>query len=139
MIEYTRHIIEGEKADFDGILSPETLQLRVGAEVMVTSTVSRVEGVVNGARGRVVAFDNGFPVVFFNSGVTKTIFNTVAFLLLENFSISFRVHIRMIYFLQEIKQGISRARVLPLVLSWGITVHKVMIIKLSLQNCESKF
>ncbi|MCA9301621.1 AAA family ATPase [Candidatus Saccharibacteria bacterium] len=87
------------------VLAPEILELKVGAEVMFVAN-NFAEGYVNGTRGRVVDFRDGFPYVELqrNRRVIKVATNSWA--------------------LEE--DGKERARVtqLPLRLAWAITIHK---------------
>ncbi|KAI4809121.1 hypothetical protein KUCAC02_018032 [Chaenocephalus aceratus] len=84
------------------------IQLKVGAQVMLTKNLDVARGLVNGARGVVVAFENGkhgLPHVHFLCGVTEV-------LKLE----------RWVF-----KSGgglhLSRQQ-LPLKLAWAISIHK---------------
>ncbi|KAK1878707.1 ATP-dependent DNA helicase PIF1 [Dissostichus eleginoides] len=84
------------------------IQLKVGAQVMLTKNLDVARGLVNGARGVVVAFENGkhgLPRVHFLCGVTEV-------LKLE----------RWVF-----KSGgglhLSRQQ-LPLKLAWAISIHK---------------
>ncbi|XP_012709981.2 ATP-dependent DNA helicase PIF1 isoform X2 [Fundulus heteroclitus] len=84
------------------------IQLKVGAQVMLTKNLDVARGLVNGARGVVVAFDSGkqgFPCVRFLCGVTEV-------LKLE----------RWVF---KSAGGIYLSRQqLPLKLAWAISIHK---------------
>lgn len=86
------------------VLAPETLELKVGAEVMFVAN-NFGAGFVNGTRGRVVDFADNMPVVALSSGREIKV---------ERHS----------WKLEE--DGRARAEVaqLPLRLAWAITIHK---------------
>ncbi|MFA6251464.1 MAG: PIF1 family DEAD/DEAH box helicase [Candidatus Paceibacterota bacterium] len=89
-----------------GCLSPETLSLKVGAEVMFTKN-NQKEGFVNGTLGEVVDFKNGtgYPLVQTKKGKT---------ILVEPMEWSVE------------ENGKIKAKIIqmPLRLAWAITVHK---------------
>lgn len=89
------------------VLAPETLDLKVGAEVMFVAN-NFPEGYVNGSRGRVIGFDegSGLPEVRLLSSGKKIRVDYQNWTLMED--------------------GKKRAEVvqLPLRLAWAITVHK---------------
>ncbi len=89
-----------------GCLSPATLVLKVGAEVMFTKNNSK-EGYVNGTLGTVVSFESGsnLPIVKTRSGR------------------SIRVE-AMDWTVEENGKVRGRITQLPLRLAWAITVHK---------------
>lgn len=89
-----------------GCLSPETLILKKGAEVMCTKN-NQKEGFVNGTLGRVVGFEKGSgePLVTTRRGRTITV-SPMDWSVEENGKV--RAHIAQI----------------PLRLAWAITVHK---------------
>jgi ATP-dependent exoDNAse (exonuclease V) alpha subunit len=99
---------KGSKAKVEqlskGLLAPEVLELKVGAEVMFVAN-NFGAGFVNGSRGRVVKFDRDVPVVQ----------------LLNGRDISVEPHS---WSLSE--DGRVRAEItqLPLRLAWAITIHK---------------
>jgi ATP-dependent exoDNAse (exonuclease V) alpha subunit len=88
----------------NGLLVPETLVLKPGAEVMFVAN-NFAAGFVNGSRGRVVDFDNGLPVVQLTGGRRLRVEP-------HNWSLSEDGRVRA-----EISQ-------LPLRLAWAITIHK---------------
>lgn len=99
---------KGSKAKLEqlakGLLVPEVLHLKKGAEVMFVAN-NFAEGFVNGSRGRVVDFENGMPVVLMLSGRRRRV---------EPHSWSL------------VEDGKVRAEIsqLPLRLAWAITIHK---------------
>jgi ATP-dependent DNA helicase PIF1 len=89
------------------VLAPETLELKVGAEVMFVAN-NFAEGYVNGSRGQVIRFDeeSGLPEVrLLSTGRTVDV-EYQSWTLMED--------------------GKKRAEVmqLPLRLAWAITIHK---------------
>ena len=89
-----------------GCLSPENLQLKIGAEVMCTKN-SQKDGFVNGTLGTVVRFEagSGYPVIETRGGRKVTI-EPLEWTLEENGKIK------------------AQIRQIPLRLAWAITVHK---------------
>ncbi len=89
-----------------GCLSPETLTLKAGAEVMFTKNNPK-EGFVNGTLGTVLDFDdlNGLPIVKTRGG--------------------WQIKVEPMDWMVE-ENGVARAKIsqLPLRLAWAITVHK---------------
>ncbi|KAK6484300.1 ATP-dependent DNA helicase PIF1-like [Huso huso] len=84
------------------------LQLKVGAQVMLTKNLDVQKGLVNGARGVVAGFETGnkgFPLVRFLCGVTEVM--------------------KMQRWLFKAGSGIYLSRQqLPLKLAWAISIHK---------------
>lgn len=89
-----------------GCLSPEHLQLKIGAEVMCTKN-SQKDGFVNGTLGTVVRFEagSGYPVIQTRGG-RKIVIEPLEWTLEENGKIK------------------AQIRQIPLRLAWAITVHK---------------
>jgi ATP-dependent DNA helicase PIF1 len=86
------------------------LQLRKGARVMMIKNVSVEEGLVNGSVGVIVEFENGLPVVKFDNGVQRAV----------NYS-DWEI---------EVANARVKASQIPLMLCWGITVHKIQSLTL---------
>jgi len=87
------------------VLTPEILELKIGAEVMFVAN-NFAAGYANGSRGRVVDFQDGIPVVKLQTG---------------------RKHIKVEKHVWRYEEdGKERATVaqLPLRLAWAITIHK---------------
>lgn len=86
------------------LLAPEELELKVEAEVMFVAN-NFAEGFVNGSRGRVIGFKNGYPLVQLLNGRIIEV---------EPHSWSL------------VEDGKTRAEIkqLPLRLAWAITIHK---------------
>ena len=99
---------KGAKAKLEqlakGLLVPETLKLKIGAEVMFVAN-NFSEGFVNGSRGQVIAFEGNTPVVQLVNGRRLRVEP-------HNWSLSEDGRIRA-----EVSQ-------LPLRLAWAITIHK---------------
>ena len=100
---------KGSKAKIEqlmkGMLTPEILELKVGAEVMFVAN-NFAEGFVNGSRGRIIAFDKASnPIVRMTNNRLITV---------EPHTWSLN------------EDGLVRAEVtqLPLRLAWAITIHK---------------
>lgn len=90
-----------------GCLSPETLALKVGAQVMFTKNDTTQHRFVNGTLGTIAGFskEDGNPIVKINSG--RTVFAEPA-----DWSI------------EEGGRIFARITQVPLRLAWAITVHK---------------
>src|ERR1039458_6490683 len=99
---------KGAKAKLEqlskGLLVPETLLLKIGAEVMFVAN-NFSEGFVNGSRGQVVGFQGGLPIVELVGGRRLRVEP-------HSWSLTEDGHLRA-----EISQ-------LPLRLAWAITIHK---------------
>lgn len=87
-----------------GILAPEILELKRGAEVMFVANNFPL-GFVNGTRGTVIDFRGNNPVVVTSSGKEVTV---------ESHS----------WGVEEDGRKIAEAAQLPLRLAWAITIHK---------------
>jgi ATP-dependent DNA helicase PIF1 len=83
-------------------LTEETLNLKVGAFVMCVSNLCLEQGVSNGSIGKVIDFENKYPVVQFEKC---------------------KLTIGLKEFKSENIPGISIYQV-PLILAWSITIHK---------------
>lgn len=89
----------------DGVTIPETLKLKVGAQVMLTFNINVAVGLCNGTRGVVQRFRSGFPVVKFDNGME---------LLVNQLPMDFEERGHLVF----------RRVQLPLRLAWAITIHK---------------
>jgi ATP-dependent DNA helicase PIF1 len=88
-----------------GILAPEVLELKIGAEVMFIAN-DFGSGFVNGSRGRVIGFYNDLPQVKLAS--------SQRIITVEPHSWS----------LNEDQKKLAEVSQLPLRLAWAITIHK---------------
>lgn len=99
---------QGAKAKLEqlakGLLVPDSLELKEGAEVMFVAN-NFGEGFVNGSRGRVIGFNNSMPVVELMNGRKVTV-EPHTWSLAED---------------GKVRAEISQ---LPLRLAWAITIHK---------------
>lgn len=104
----------------NGMKAPKELFLKVGAQVMLTKNLSTADGLVNGARGIIIGFEKSGGKSFFSQ------------LPIVKFSIILGSEkkeelITLIHDTWEIKQGdkVIASRIqIPLVLAWGISIHK---------------
>ncbi|XP_033330243.2 pif1 DNA helicase [Megalopta genalis] len=84
---------------------PGKLVLKVGAQVMLLKNINVSGGLVNGARGVVVNFQNGAPVVQFKSGSPY--------------------HVKLqIWNLKTTSGSIVQRKQIPLNLAWAFSIHK---------------
>jgi ATP-dependent DNA helicase PIF1 len=86
------------------------LELKQGARVMMIKNVNVEEGLVNGSVGTVVEFENGLPIVKFDNGVQRAV----------NYS----------DWELEVNNAKVKASQIPLMLCWGITIHKIQSLTL---------
>jgi ATP-dependent DNA helicase PIF1 len=87
------------------VLAPETLELKIGAEVMFVAN-NPAAGYVNGSRGQIVSFDDGLPVVNLTGSSRKIKVDGHDWKLEED---------------GKVRAEVSQ---LPLRLAWAITIHK---------------
>lgn len=106
-------------------LAYETLNLKVGAQVMMIKNTYQKEGIINGSLGVVKDFSvkKQHPIVEFANGQTLTI--TPQDWTIDRFD-------------EEKKEIISEAGItqIPLILSWAITIHKAQGLTLDKIRCD---
>ena len=119
---------EGEKKKLEFLkkncLAPQTLELKIGAQVMMLKNTLQKLGIINGSIGIIKAFSpKGLPIVEFNNGQIHTIEK-------EEWSIE--------EFDQLKQKLVKRAKILqvPLMLAWAITVHKSQGMTLDSIECD---
>lgn len=110
----------------DSVLSPDDLQLKVGARVMFTK--NHQDGLwVNGTLGTVTGFNNSLPMVLIDDD-TQPI--TVDYVTWENSKYVIQKHANsrdnagdeIVPIVKEILGSFTQV---PLMLAWAITIHKV--------------
>ena len=115
------------KIDFlkKNCLAGQSLELKVGAQVMMLKNTHQKEGVTNGSIGIIKEFStrNNYPIVEFNNGKILTI--TPEIWSLEKFD----VEKREIVVEAEMSQ-------MPLLLAWAITIHKSQGMTLDKVKCD---
>ncbi|MBU6338422.1 MAG: AAA family ATPase [Rickettsiales bacterium] len=106
-------------------LAPETLKLKVGAQVMMIKNTYQKDGIINGSLGVVKEFSakKNYPVVEFANGKIITI--SPEEWLLEKYD-------------EQKKELISEAGLeqIPLILSWAMTIHKSQGLTLDKISCD---
>jgi len=90
------------------------LELKVGAQIMLTKNLDVNKGLVNGARGVVTKFQQGLPLVKFVQGE--------------------ELLVKREKFVTKLSSGIISRVQLPLKLAWAISIHKSQ--GLTLDCCE---
>ena len=105
-------------------LAPETLELKIGAQVMMLKNYWQDSGIVNGSTGIVVDFsEDGIPVVEFYNGRTYEIKS-------EDWTVEiFNPETNEMEFVAGMTQ-------IPLRLAWAITVHKSQGMTLDKIKCQ---
>ncbi len=106
-------------------IAPETLRLKMGAQVMMTKNTYQKDGVINGSLGIVKGFSlkKKYPIVEFNNGVELTI--SPEEWSIENFDNTKK----------ELVQEAVVAQI-PLILAWAITIHKSQGLTLDKISCD---
>jgi ATP-dependent DNA helicase PIF1 len=112
---------ERAKKILEKCLMPTSLELKIGAQVMLCVNLDQERGLVNGSIGEVVGFTpwmrGVIPVVKFQNGITQDI---------ESWEWTIR----------ENEQAIGTRTQIPLRLAWAITVHKSQGMTLEKVECH---
>jgi ATP-dependent DNA helicase PIF1 len=115
------------KKDFlrKNCLAPESMELKVGAQVMMLKNTYQKEGIINGSLGIIQDFSKktNHPIVRFNNGVLLTIAPEIW--ALEKFDVEKR----------EIITEAEMSQV-PLLLAWAMTIHKSQGMTLDKVKCD---
>ncbi|MFT6220460.1 MAG: ATP-dependent exoDNAse (exonuclease V) alpha subunit [Myxococcota bacterium] len=115
------------KKDFlrKNCLAPESMELKVGAQVMMLKNTYQKEGIINGSLGIIQDFSKktNHPIVRFNNGVLLTIAPEIW--ALEKFDVEKR----------EIVTEAEMSQV-PLLLAWAMTIHKSQGMTLDKVKCD---
>ncbi len=106
-------------------LAPETLRLKIGAQVMMIKNTYQKDGIINGSLGVIRGFSpkKSFPLVEFTNGKILTIGPEEW--LVEKFD-------------EVRKEMVTEAAVnqVPLILAWAITIHKSQGLTLDKISCD---
>lgn len=101
------------KFNFDHFLTPKSLELCIGAKVMVTKNIPS-QNLVNGDMGRVISFGNGCVVIRTKSGehiLERQIWQSIRYKWNSNS--------------KTISQETEGTFIqIPLILGWAVTIHK---------------
>ena len=112
---------------------PDTIELRVGAEVMLLKNLSTDEGLVNGSRGRVVRFESNLDFVEERYSVVPEHFpgNLRMFPVVEFFVVFGSTTEKVEKLVRpeswDVTQGqkvLAQRTQVPLILSWAMSIHK---------------
>jgi len=115
------------KIDFlrKNCLANQTLELKVGAQVMMLKNTHQKDGIINGSIGIIKEFSkkSNYPIVEFSNGAVLTIAP-------ETWSLE--------KFDQEKKEIVVEAEMsqVPLILAWAITIHKSQGMTLDKVRCN---
>jgi ATP-dependent DNA helicase PIF1 len=105
--DYKRRITTSASADDASVIEErcaKTIELAVGSLVMLTVNMDTERGLVNGSRGQIMEFRDGYPMVQFTNGEYE--------------------HVKPSSFESVVGSGIVRRMQVPLMLAWAITIHK---------------
>ena len=124
---------EGESHLLKGSRVPETIELRIGAEVMLLKNLSTSDGLVNGARGRVVRFELNPDFEEAQYAKTAEGFpDNLRFFPVVEFCIYLGAQMTKLEHLVkteswDVTQGqkvLAQRTQIPLMLSWAMSIHK---------------
>lgn len=116
-----------ERAEFlkKNCLAQEDLRLKIGAQVMMIKNTHQKDGIINGSLGIVKSFSpkKNYPMVEFSCGKIITVGPEEW--LLEKFDEQKRE--------MTVEAGVNQ---IPLILSWGMTIHKSQGLTLDKISCD---
>lgn len=117
----------GDKATLQTVMPVQTLELKVGAEVMLISNINQAAGLVNGSRGVVTGFNDRLPVVRFHNGAEILIGKRM-------FTFGCDKQVK-----GKPKELPATRRQIPLLLAYALTIHKAQGLSLDRVRVDRLF